>query len=530
MAANALTSRIKALITFRALFITILLGSAFLFKIEYLGSPQPKLISYFIIVLYSLTIVYSLLITRLKNLLLFGYVQLILDVLAEISLIYITGGIESWFSFTLILTVLSSSIVMNKRAGYIIASLSSILYGTMLDLQFFQMLPIEYEGVVTEKQFLFNVFMHIIAFYSTAYLAGYLSHSLEKTVRKLEEKDTHLKGLELFNTKVIESLPSGLFTTNVNGHILIFNHTAEEITGIKKENAIGNPITDALPFLSLPLENGRYEKIMDTNANCEKIIGITVSDLKDINGNETGFIGIFQDLTQIKKLESEMQYKEKWAAIGELSANIAHEIRNPLAALKGSVEMLREDKLPEKHKERLMTIALSEMERLNKIISDFLTYSSPKPLEIQRIDLHSVLDRTLDLLKNAEHKGGVSIKKEYEGQLFIEADPEKLSQVFWNLGVNAFEAMGNEGELTVSTKNDRDNAIISFSDTGPGISKSDIDKIFYPFFTKKERGTGLGLAIAYRIIEEHNGRLTVTSRSGIKTTFEIILGHGYEKH
>ena len=143
MAENALASRIKALIGFRALFITLLLGASFLFKIEYLGSPHPKLISYFIITLYSLTIIYSLLYSRTKNLLLFGYVQLILDVVAEICLIFITGGIESWFSFTLVLTVLSSSIVLNKRAGYIIASLSSIAYGVLLDLQFYKILPID---------------------------------------------------------------------------------------------------------------------------------------------------------------------------------------------------------------------------------------------------------------------------------------------------------------------------------------------------------------------------------------------------
>ena len=141
MAANALKSRIKALIAFRALFVTLLLGSAFLFKIEYLGSPHPRLISYFIITLYSLTIIYSFLFNRVKNLLLFGYIQLILDVITEITLIFITGGIESWFSFILILTVLASSIVLNKRAGYIIASLGSIFYGTLLDLQFYQMLP-----------------------------------------------------------------------------------------------------------------------------------------------------------------------------------------------------------------------------------------------------------------------------------------------------------------------------------------------------------------------------------------------------
>ena len=523
MTGNALTSRIKALIAFRALFITLLLGSAFLFKIEYLGSPQPKLISYFIIVLYLLTITYSLLMNRVKNLLLFGYIQLIIDVIAEIGLIFITGGIESWFSFTLILTVLSSSIVLNKRAGYVMASLSSIFYGILLNLQFYRMLPVDYEGIMGVKQFLFNIFMHVISLYVTAYLAGYLSYNLEKTVEKLEEKNSNIKDLEFFNTKVIESLPSGLFTTDMNGTVLIFNHAAELISGGKKEAVIGNPIKSALPFVNIPPESGKYEETLSTPIGNEKIIGLNIAVLRDSNENKTGFIGIFQDLTQKKKLESEIKNKEKWAAIGELSANIAHEIRNPLASLRGSIEMLKEGKLPEKHKEKLMDIALSEMERLNNTISDFLTYSSLKPLEIQPVDLHSILESTLELLKHAEHKSGIVIKKEFEGQLLTHADPGKIRQVFWNLGVNAFEAMEDRGELTVSTKNNPQNISISFSDTGPGISQSNINKICYPFFTTKERGTGLGLSIAYRIIEEHNGRLVVTSKPGIKTTFEIIL-------
>lgn len=525
MAGGPLTNRIKALTGFRALFITILLGASFLFKIEYLGSPHPKLISYFIITLYSLTIIYSLLITRVKNLLLFGYIQLILDVVAEICLIFITGGVESWFSFTLILTVLSSSIVLNKRAGYVIASLSSIFYGILLDLQFYRMLPIEYEGIREEKQFLFNIFMHVASLYITAYLAGYLSYSLEKTVEKLEEKNGNIKDLEFFNTKVIESLPSGLFTTDIKGSVLIFNHAAELISGNKKDAVIGSSINIALPFLTLPPEIGKYESVLAANTEQEKIIGLNITVLRDINKNKTGYIGVFQDLTEKKKLESEIKNKEKWAAVGELSANIAHEIRNPLASLRGSIEMLREGKLPERHKEKLMDIALSEMERLNNIISDFLTYSRPKPLEIKPIDIHAILDSTLELLKNAEHKSGISIKKNFEGQFLIHADPERMRQVFWNLGTNAFEAMENSGALTVSTRNSPTNVTISFSDTGSGISQANIDKVFYPFFTTKERGTGLGLSIAYRIIEEHNGRLIVASSPGIKTTFEIILMH-----
>ena len=525
MTGNSLSARIKALITFRAFFITILLGSAFLFRIEKLGSPNPKYISYFIILLYSLTIIYSLLVNRVKNLLLFGYIQLLFDVIAGVVLVFITGGIESWFSFTLILTVLSSSIVLNKNAGYIMASLSSILYGILLDMQFYKMLPIAYEGEMSEKQFLYNIFIHTISLYITAFLSGYLSHRLEKTVEKLEEKDSHLRDLELFNTKVIESLPSGLFTTDVHGTVLIFNHTAELITGTKKGIAVGSAINTILPFLSNPPESGRYEKVLSANTDSEKIIGLNISVLKDVNEKRTGYIGVFQDLTQIKKLETDMENKKKWATIGELSANIAHEIRNPLASLKGSMEMLKEGKIPEKHKGKLMDIALSEMERLNNIISDFLAYSSPKPLMLQRTDLHAIIDRTLELLNNVEDKGNISIQKDFTGQVFASVDPEKISQVFWNLGVNAFEAMGNSGELIVSTKNNPHAITVSFSDTGPGITPSHIHKIFYPFFTTKEKGTGLGLAIAHRIIEEHNGRLIVKSRPGIKTTFEIILVH-----
>jgi two-component system, NtrC family, sensor histidine kinase PilS len=522
MAENALFSRIKALIGFRALFVTLLLGSAFLFKVEYFYA-HPGLISYFIIFLYTLTIVYSLLLRRMKNLFIFAYVQLVVDVLSSIAMVYITGGINSLFSFTLILNVLSSSIVLNKKAGYVIAGLSSILYGVLLDLQFYnKLLPIIPEGNIPEKEFLYNIFIHILSFYITAYLGGYLSHRLEKTVEKLEEKDTHFKDLELFNIKVIESLPSGLFTTDIDGNVLLFNIAAEKITGIKKENIIGRSIEAALPFLKFPFESGRREEILETNEYMQ-IIGINISSIKDISGKDTGFIGVFQDLTQLKKLELEMKQKEKWAAIGELSANIAHEIRNPLASLKGSVEMLKEDKMPAKHREKLMDIALKEMERLNNTVTDFLTYSSPKPLEMERVDLHLLLDETLELLNNMEQKDSVLIKKEYKGPLLINADQQKLRQVFWNLGINAIEAMKTDGELIVSTGNSYNSVRISFTDTGPGIALADIEKIFYPFYTTKEHGTGLGLAIAYRIIEEHNGKLIANSNPGRKTTFEIIL-------
>ncbi len=528
MADAAMHLKLKALIVFRALFVSLLLGSAFIFKIEFF--PNPRAISFFIIALYILTIIYVLLIQRIQKVFLFAYIQLVLDVLAEISLIYITGGIESWFSFTLILTVMSSSIVLNQKAGYIIASMSCILYGAMLDLQFYGLIPIPYEGTMLEKQFLYNIFIHTISLYVTAYLAGYLSSRLEETAEKLAEKDTHLRDLELFNTKVIESLPSGLVTTDVEGTVLIFNRAAEQITGTPKLEIIGRTIESALPFLKLPISEGRQDGILNRHNHEKKIIGIHISILRDINGRETGFIGIFQDLTALKELENEMKNKEKWAAIGELSANIAHEIRNPLASLRGSIEMLREGKIPEKHRNKLMDIAINETERLNTIVTDFLTYSRPKPLDIQNVDLNALLHDTLELLRNrAQSMGDIIVRQECDGELLVSLDPQKIRQVFWNLGINAIEAMEKGGELTVTTKETKDKVSVIFSDTGPGMSGDDREKIFYPFHTTKERGTGLGLSIALRIVEEHQGRIVAKSSPGARTTFEIILPRTHGK-
>jgi two-component system sensor histidine kinase PilS (NtrC family) len=526
MAEDALIGRLKALIGFRALFVSLLLGSAFLFRIEFF--PNPKAISLFIISLYLLTIFYALVVQKIRRLHLFAYIQLILDVIAEVALIYITGGIESWFPFTLILTVISSSIILNRRAGYVMASMGSILYGALLDLQFYRVLPIDYQGIMQEKQFLYNIFIHTVSLFVTAYLTGYLSTRLKKTEERLEEKDIYLKDLEFFNMKVIESLPSGLFTTDMEGNVLIFNKAAEKITGISKKEVIGQKVTRALPSLMFPFRSGRNEETLQPTDQRKKIIGINVSVLKDIAENETGYIGIFQDLTQLKELEAEMKNREKWAAIGELSANIAHEIRNPLASLQGSVEMLKEGKIPERHREKLMEIAISEMQRLNNIVTDFLTYSRPRPLEIQEVDIQELLKDTLLLLENsAQNRQNLKVRQEFDGAMPFRVDPESIRQVFWNLGINAVEAMDQGGTLTVSTQDFPNRVSIVFSDTGPGISREDLSRIFYPFYTTKERGTGLGLSIAYRIVEEHKGRLTAESTPGIGTTFEIILPKTY---
>lgn len=516
-----LLKKLKALIVFRVLFVTFVVGSFFIFNISYQNLLFPQAILYLIVAIYFLSFVYTILLRVLKKLLVFAYIQLVADALTSICLVLFTGGINSWFSSAMLLTVIASVIIISGRAGYLIATICSILYGYMLDLQFYRIIPLGYDVSVTERDFLFNIFTHISALYLTAFLTGHLSSLLEKTSIKLEERDSDLRDLSLFNKELIESLPTGFLTTDVSGKILSFNRSAEDITGIESAFAVGRDVADVFPFISGLPDMSRTEGRIPGN---DRIIGMVISGITNSAGQRRGYFCIFQDITEIKNLEAELKRRETLAAIGELSANMAHEIRNPLASLKASVEMLKEGSVSPDYKERLMNIAIGEMDRLNKIITDFLVYSRPPFPEFSEIDLYKVLDDTVDLIETAcAGRKDISIKKGFRGKCNVVADPRKLKQVFLNLGMNAIESMPDGGELNVSAGVDEKRAIILFKDTGAGIMPKDIDNIFYPFYTTKEKGTGLGLSIAYSIIEEHGGKIKVKSSSLNGTTFEVEI-------
>lgn len=520
---HAILKRLKALIIFRAFFVTLIFGSFFVFNISYDRLPYPHALLYLIISFYLLTLIYASLINKVRNVRTFAYIQLSIDALAEIFLISLTGGIESWFSSLMLLTVMSSIIVLDKKAGYFIATLCGILYGLMIDLQFYRVVPIAYDTSIKDKDFLYNIFTHISALYLTAYLTGHLSSRLEKTSKSLKEKVSDLRDLTLFNRELIESLPSGLLTTDLSGKILVFNRASEHITGVSRAKAIGQHISNIFPFLSYPIETDRIDGRV-AHASQTKTIGLTISGIIDSERSKTGYICIFQDITQLKNLEAELKYKETLAAIGEISANMAHEIRNPLASLKSSIELLKEGLLTSEYSEKLMNIAISEMDRLNKIITDFLTYSRPKAPEFCRFDLHKALDEVVELIKNAiVNTANITVKIDIRGQTEISGDPYKLRQVFLNLGMNAVDAMPDGGKLTIGTITGQKTVSIFFKDTGIGIPPENIKEIFYPFFTTKDKGTGLGLSIAYRIIEEHNGSIKVNSVPGHGTTFEVVI-------
>jgi len=522
--------KLRVLILTRALVVTLLVGSFYVFQIGYGSLIFPSGFPYFIVALYILTIAYLIALRWIKTLSLltiFAYVQIVIDVISEVILIYLTGGVQSWFSFTFLLSIISASIVLNSRASYYIAGLSSILYGLLVELQFYHVLPSFPGSTFVIKDHLFNIFAHITAFYLVAFLSWYLSEKLHVTTRALQQKDADLSDLKALSKDIIENMPSGVFTTDLDWRIITFNRSAEKITGKALTDVMGKTPQEIFPFLKHINIKEQWKRIEGEiySKDKTKYIGIRFEPLRNSAGEPTGMIGVFQDLTELKAMEAEVQKKEKWAFIGELSALIAHELRNPLASLKASIEMLREKKVSEQHAEHLMEIALSEMDRLNDIVTDFLLYAKPQKLNKNPFDLHQSLRDVITLLRSPEKTiRNAKISEDLKGELLITGDPKQLQQVFWNLGNNAIDAVSEGGEVFISTEKKNNSIEIIFRDTGTGISKGELDKIFYPFFTTKEKGTGLGLSIAQRIIEEHGGNITVESRgSGTGATFKVAL-------
>ncbi|MEO5359359.1 MAG: ATP-binding protein [Nitrospirota bacterium] len=545
-------TKLRSLILLRVFITYLLLASFFLYDQKFVIFIYPTFLSYLAASIFFLTIIYLVIFKVLqksyeqsdekssiaveKSFYHFTYFQVIFDIFLIITLILITGGIDSWFSFLLLVNIISAGITLGKRTILIVAGLSGILYGIALELQFYQILKVPYVRSLSPKDFFYNIFANITALFLIAYLSRNLLINLERTSTTLIKTERDFSDLYAFHREVIENIPNGLLYTDTDGSIMLFNRPAEEITGINREAAVGMTITEVFDFVILPVKKGIYKGTMTAT---QKIIELKLSEHKDNTGQMMGFVITFEDLTKITELEREMKEKEKLAAIGELSANIAHEIRNPLAALRASIEMLREGKVPADKTSRVMEIALYEMDRLNKIITDFLVYSNPRPPEFKIISVTAVLRETIEMLRNSlvgqtgqtgqDTSGLQLIASGIDDDLTINGDKDKLKQVFWNLCLNAVQSFGCpvaealDKRIVIDAKALHGYVRITFEDNGGGINPDTLTKIFYPFFTTKKGGSGLGLAIVYRIIQDHMGRITVSSIEGEGTTFTIIL-------
>jgi two-component system sensor histidine kinase PilS (NtrC family) len=520
--------RLKGFILFRTLVVTILLGSFYIFRISYGATVYPAGFSFLIASLYLLTVIYAIALRWVKNdsgYTVFVYVQIINDIIAEAVLLYVTGGIASGFAFLFPLTIVSASILLNRKACFIVATLCSILYGSLIGLQFIEIIPVAATFGGNAKEYFYNIFANITAFYLIAFLSGSLSERLHKTAISLEEKNIAVNDLLTFSRDMVESMPSGVLTINSERKIVTFNTSAQKITQYGFEEVAGRTPEYIFPFLAGAgaAEERREGEIFRNGRRI--VIGIRFSVLRNGAGESIGHVGIFQDLTELKAMEAEIRRSMKWASVGELSASIAHELRNPLASLKASVEILREKRLTGEYADHLMEIALSEMDRLDNIVTDFLLYAKPQRMYKTSFDIHQSLNEVIMLLRSTEtNNKNVTITSSLPGKLNITGDPEKLRQVFWNLGINAMDAISEDGTINIYTAKHENKISIVFHDSGVGLAKEDIEKIFDPFYTTKEKGTGLGLSIAQRIAEEHNGKITVKSDGvGTGAIFSVDL-------
>jgi two-component system sensor histidine kinase PilS (NtrC family) len=501
-----------------------------------------------IIATYLLTIPSAILLrvfTSPVALTIFLWVQVGIDFLLETVLVARTGGIESPFAVLYVMTVAVASLVPRRKVGLLAACSCIILFGLLTNIQLHGLA--EAWGWLSPSRLTvpetFQTFgVYALALLVVGILGGALAEQLQQADQSLREKEQGLTRLQAFHENIVQSISSGVFTADALGCIKSFNPAAQEATGYTIAHVSGRPWREVFNWHpsreSDEQLNGAESTTQRFEVECKRadgnrlILGMTLSPLHE-QGKQTGLVGVFKDLTQIRDLEEEMRRKEWLASLGEMSAGMAHEIRNPLGALAGAMQMLRKDAVEDETNCRLMDIAIREATRLDGIITEFLQYARPPALNLAEHDLNKVLAETLDLVQHeARTRSKIKIVTSLAtGALTAMVDQDQFRQVFWNMATNAFEAMPEGGQLTIFTScrhidaggRKGDVIEIAFQDTGEGIPKENLDKIFLPFFTTKKEGSGLGLAAVHRIVDLHGGWIKVESRERQGSRFVVCM-------
>lgn len=466
-----------------------------------------------------------------------AWFQFGLDALLITGIVTASGGPRSVFIPLYVLLVVGSCFVLSRAGGLIVAAMCSLLYVLpVLGRTILPMLEVGAPSGNTAVEIL-TVFMNAGVLLVVAVLAGALAARYHELQQHMEDQRKHLSDLQAFRDLIFESVGSGLVGVDPAGRVTAFNRAAESITGVRADEAVDQPwesifgqgvnledVQRAVAEGSEPAP--RYEFRLRRRDGQEVPVGISFWSLRSGAGDVAGLIGVCQDLSSIKQMEQRMRQADRLAAVGRLSANMAHEIRNPLASISGAVEALARDLPPDHTRSQLVEIVLRESARLNQIVGDFLEYARPAPMASLEINMAEILDEVLLLIEHRTLPANLKVAREYGDTLPTRADPQRLRQAIWNLCLNAVQAMPDGGELRVGARSLRERAgrlQISITDTGQGIADSDLPHIFEPFFSTKSEGSGIGLALVYRVVEEHGGSIEVRSRVGEGTTFTLTL-------
>jgi two-component system, NtrC family, sensor histidine kinase PilS len=538
--------RLFILIISRIVIVTLFLGTTIFIDIKkHTFQVSQITINYFYLIaaaIYFFSIIYILLFKFVKYLHYNIYLQITADVVLITFLIFMTGNTQIDYSLFYTLAIIYSVIFLGSRGGFIVATASSIFYGLLMELQYYRIVPfissIGYDYNLKLTDVITNTLLHVVSFYVLAILASFVVEQEKKTRHLLEEKESEFNQLDLLFRSIVESVYNGVMTINLNNIIKTFNHAAEEITGYTRTKVRNRKIEDLfpefLPFLTAETINEQTRKRLEVTIAGKKgnkiNLGLSVSPLIGRYDNQIGNILIFQDLTKIKQMEEKLEKSKNMALIGEMAAGLAHEMRNPLAAITGSIELLGQGLKLDGTDERLMQIILRGKDQLDGFARDFLSLARPVPVSRELVDLNEVVEEVLDYIKlNKDWTNKIKIVKVASMNVKAFANKEQIRQIINNLVLNAIQSMEEGGVLSIETKmakqdDDRiEYAELKVSDTGCGIKEDDLKKIFGPFFTNKEKGTGLGLTIVNHIVEGYNGKIKIESTLNRGTVCSVWL-------
>lgn len=532
---------LKILMIFRVATVTILLAVAVVIQLK--GSQvlffTPLFTIYLIVIsVYLLTILFAAIFNQVENLPRFSGYQVGTDLLLYTLIVFFTGGHSSPFPFLYLFSILWAALAL-RGGGYWTASISSILYGGVVDLQYYRILMPPHAAEMMDIllanpwDILGRIFLHITAFFAVAFLGNQISQRYRSTREELTERTEDLEKLRTLSDVVFESITSGLVVLDGSGKVRSLNTAAAKMLALDESSGVDELPPDLFRGILIPelLERAsrgrlnRWEGSFTDDLGQERILGFSVSPLMD---PEKGYVVIFQDLTDYRDMETRLRTSETLSAIGRMAASIAHEVRNPLASMSGSIQVLKKGLELSDDDLQLMDIIVEETERLDDLVRNFLDYARPPAPRFEDVDLRDVIMETVSLLNPVSSEKDILLKTELpEENVILSVDVSHMRQILMNLVNNSVDALEKGGTVTISlsreSKLDGDVSLLSVSDNGAGIPDEILPEVFEPFITTKEQGTGLGLAIVYQLVQIHKGTVEVQSGAGLGTRVNIRL-------